>query len=146
MPLLVSSDPAKPSVQLDHYVLCWCESCRCPSSSRLARLVLSKVQFMQAGDARLTDTRQDEQDRCITIKSTGEELDPGQSCTNLHLYCLSRDMCYCAFFPFFRYRKLCSDSARALLTEPLIDVWSSVKYSLLKGCSRLSVQLRSYFM
>ena len=26
---------------------------------------------MQAGDARLTDTRQDEQDRCITIKSTG---------------------------------------------------------------------------
>ena len=27
--------------------------------------------LMQAGDARLTDTRQDEQDRCITIKSTG---------------------------------------------------------------------------
>ena len=30
--------------------------------------------MMQAGDARLTDTRQDEQDRCITIKSTGEDL------------------------------------------------------------------------
>ena len=29
---------------------------------------------MQAGDARLTDTRQDEQDRCITIKSTGADL------------------------------------------------------------------------
>eukprot|EP00976_Prorocentrum_cordatum_P034694 705716-Prorocentrum_minimum.AAC.2 len=27
-----------------------------------------------AGDARLTDTRQDEQDRCITIKSTGISL------------------------------------------------------------------------
>ena len=25
----------------------------------------------QAGEARYTDTRQDEQDRCITIKSTG---------------------------------------------------------------------------
>ena len=29
---------------------------------------------MQAGDQRLTDTRQDEQDRCITIKSTGISL------------------------------------------------------------------------
>ena len=29
---------------------------------------------LQAGDARLTDTRQDEQDRCITIKSTGVGL------------------------------------------------------------------------
>ena len=29
--------------------------------------------MLQAGDARLTDTRQDEQDRCITIKSTGGE-------------------------------------------------------------------------
>ena len=28
----------------------------------------------QAGDQRLTDTRQDEQDRCITIKSTGISL------------------------------------------------------------------------
>ena len=27
-----------------------------------------------AGDTRLTDTRQDEQDRCITIKSTGISL------------------------------------------------------------------------
>jgi translation elongation factor EF-G len=26
---------------------------------------------VQAGDARLTDTRADEQERCITIKSTG---------------------------------------------------------------------------
>ena len=26
----------------------------------------------KAGDVRLTDTRQDEQDRCITIKSTGK--------------------------------------------------------------------------
>jgi len=26
-----------------------------------------------AGDMRLTDTRQDEQDRCITIKSTGAD-------------------------------------------------------------------------
>ena len=30
--------------------------------------------FFQAGDQRLTDTRQDEQDRCITIKSTGISL------------------------------------------------------------------------
>lgn len=30
--------------------------------------------FVQAGDQRLTDTRQDEQDRCITIKSTGISL------------------------------------------------------------------------
>lgn len=29
---------------------------------------------LQAGDQRLTDTRQDEQDRCITIKSTGISL------------------------------------------------------------------------
>ncbi len=29
---------------------------------------------LQAGDARLTDTRQDEQDRGITIKSTGISL------------------------------------------------------------------------
>lgn len=37
------------------------------SSSPLSRL-------SQAGDARLTDTRQDEQDRGITIKSTGISL------------------------------------------------------------------------
>ncbi len=34
------------------------------------------VLLLQAGDARLTDTRQDEQDRCITIKSTGEDSHP----------------------------------------------------------------------
>jgi len=32
------------------------------------------IAMAQAGDARLTDTRQDEQDRCITIKSTGISL------------------------------------------------------------------------
>merc|ERR1712151_138647 len=33
--------------------------------------IISKA---KAGDARFTDTRQDEQDRCITIKSTGISL------------------------------------------------------------------------
>eukprot|EP01025_Chloroclados_australasicus_P020499 TRINITY_DN21605_c0_g1_i1.p1 TRINITY_DN21605_c0_g1~~TRINITY_DN21605_c0_g1_i1.p1 ORF type:complete len:217 (-),score=26.19 TRINITY_DN21605_c0_g1_i1:90-740(-) len=32
------------------------------------------IAIEQAGDQRLTDTRQDEQDRCITIKSTGISL------------------------------------------------------------------------
>ena len=32
------------------------------------------IAMANAGDARLTDTRQDEQDRCITIKSTGISL------------------------------------------------------------------------
>ena len=32
----------------------------------------------QAGDQRLTDTRQDEQDRCITIKSTGAAASQAQ--------------------------------------------------------------------
>ena len=72
------------SVQLDHYVLRWCGSCRRPSRCGVVCRVLPKVQFMQAGDARLTDTRQDEQDRCITIKSTGEEQDPCQNCTSLN--------------------------------------------------------------
>ncbi len=35
------------------------------------KLLLSFLNLKNAGEARFTDTRQDEQDRCITIKSTG---------------------------------------------------------------------------
>jgi elongation factor 2 len=37
-------------------------------------LLLSLFVYTQAGDARLTDTRADEQERGITIKSTGTAL------------------------------------------------------------------------
>ena len=43
--------------------------------STLTDSLVSKAGIISAkaaGDARFTDTRQDEQDRCITIKSTGE--------------------------------------------------------------------------
>jgi translation elongation factor EF-G len=44
-----------------------------------------------AGDARLTDTRQDEQDRCITIKSTGISLYYSMSEASLEAYKGPRD-------------------------------------------------------
>merc|ERR1712137_1004913 len=45
--------------------------------STLTDSLISKAGIIgaaQAGEARFTDTRQDEQDRCITIKSTGVSL------------------------------------------------------------------------
>merc|ERR1711991_318447 len=45
--------------------------------STLTDSLISKagiISSAKAGEARFTDTRQDEQDRCITIKSTGESL------------------------------------------------------------------------
>ena len=45
--------------------------------STLTDSLISKAGIIagaKAGDARFTDTRQDEQDRCITIKSTGVSL------------------------------------------------------------------------
>lgn len=48
-----------------------------------SRGALVRFGGLQAGDARLTDTRQDEQDRCITIKSTGNELNPVTSLATL---------------------------------------------------------------
>lgn len=44
----------------------------CQKKVTLDATAPSDSPVLQAGDARLTDTRQDEQDRCITIKSTGE--------------------------------------------------------------------------
>lgn len=68
---------------------------------------------LQAGDARLTDTRQDEQDRGITIKSTGISLyyhmseeslktlqverEVGAGTSAGHVYCLRM------YLPQFRY-------------------------------------------
>ena len=46
-----------------------CMASCCPRA-QVAQLLMRAAP--QAGDQRLTDTRQDEQDRCITIKSTGE--------------------------------------------------------------------------
>ena len=47
---------------------------------------------LQAGDARLTDTRQDEQDRCITIKSTGEDGCPSLSSQQMLYRGVARSM------------------------------------------------------
>ena len=66
---------ARPELSLVSGFACvWDEAILFASNISTPTIVISLVPGAKAGEARFTDTRQDEQDRCITIKSTAVSM------------------------------------------------------------------------